>query len=144
MDSKLVSKDAYIHSGIVSKMNGSSLIISLDDNVHCESCRAKGTCGISDSGSKEVEVPHTNDSFTLNEHVNVVLKKGLGLKAVFWAYIFPFLLMIATLIISSEFLIEWKAGLLSLLILIPYYLLLYVLRNAFKKTFKISIVKFSQ
>lgn len=144
MDSKLVSKDAYIHSGIVSKMNGSSLIISLDDNVHCESCRAKGTCGISDSGSKEVEVPHTNDSFTLNEHVNVVLKKGLGLKAVFWAYIFPFLLMIATLIISSAFLIEWMAGLLSLLILIPYYLLLYVLRNAFKKTFKISIVKFSQ
>ena len=144
MDSKLVSKDAYIHSGIVSKLNGSSLIISLDDNVHCESCRAKGTCGISDSGSKEVEVPHTNDSFTLNEHVNVVLKKGLGLKAVFWAYIFPFLLMIATLIISSAFLIEWMAGLLSLLILIPYYLLLYVLRNAFKKTFKISIVKFSQ
>lgn len=139
-----MSKDAYIHSGIVSKMNGSSLIISLDDNVHCESCRAKGTCGISDSGSKEVEVPHTNDSFTLNEHVNVVLKKGLGLKAVFWAYIFPFLLMIATLIISSAFLIEWMAGLLSLLILIPYYLLLYVLRNAFKKTFKISIVKFSQ
>ena len=141
MDSKLANEEAYIHSGIVSKKSGSSLIVSLDENVHCESCRAKGTCGISDSGSKEVVISNPTDSFALNEHVNVILKKGLGLKAVFWAYIFPFLLVVLTLIIASAFLVEWMAGVLSLLILIPYYLLLYMLRNDFKKTFKISIVK---
>ncbi|MBD0851712.1 SoxR reducing system RseC family protein [Maribacter arenosus] len=141
MDSKLASEEAYIHSGVVSKKSGSSLIVSLDENVHCESCRAKGTCGISDSGSKEVVISNPTDSFALNEHVNVILKKGLGLKAVFWAYIFPFLLVVLTLIIASAFLVEWMAGVLSLLILIPYYLLLYMLRNDFKKTFKISIVK---
>jgi sigma-E factor negative regulatory protein RseC len=141
MDSKLASEEAYIHSGVVSKKSGSSLIVSLDENVHCESCRAKGTCGISDSGSKEVVISNPTDSFDLNEHVNVILKKGLGLKAVFWAYIFPFLLVVLTLIIASAFLVEWMAGVLSLLILIPYYLLLYMLRNDFKKTFKISIVK---
>lgn len=141
MDSKLANQEAYIHSGIVSKRSGSSLIVSLDENVHCESCRAKGTCGISDSGSKEVVISHPTDSFALNEHVNVILKKDLGLKAVFWAYIFPFLLVGLTLIIASAFLVEWMAGLLSLFILVPYYLLLYVMRNDFKKTFKISVVK---
>jgi len=133
--------DVYMHSGVISKMSGKGLIVSLDENVHCESCRAKGTCGISDSASKEVEISFPGDSFTLNEHVNVVLKKGLGLKAVFWAYIFPFLLMITTLLITTPFLIEWMAGLLSILILVPYYAILYTLRNVFKKTFKISILK---
>ncbi|MDE3742819.1 SoxR reducing system RseC family protein [Maribacter polysaccharolyticus] len=141
MDSGISNKDAYIHSGVISKKSNGSLIVSLDENVHCESCRAKSTCGISESGSKEVEIPNSGQSFTLNEPVNVVLKKGLGLKAVVWAYIFPFLLMVGTLIGSSLFLEEWMAGIVSLLILIPYYLLLYILRNTFKKTFKISVVK---
>ena len=141
MDSKLTGEEAYIHSGVVSKKNGNSLIVSLDENVHCESCRAKGSCGVSDSGSKEVEISYPDESFAMNEQVNVVLKKGLGLKAVFWAYLFPFLLMVLTLFTASAFLVEWMAGLLSLVVLIPYYLLLYALRNVFKKTFKISIVK---
>ncbi|MBD1262375.1 SoxR reducing system RseC family protein [Maribacter polysiphoniae] len=141
MESRLSEKDAYVHSGVISKKDNGSLIISLDENVHCESCRAKSTCGISESGSKEVEISSTDESFALNEQVNVILKKGLGLKAVFWAYIFPFLLMVLTLMVSSLFLKEWMAGILSLLILVPYYLLLYVLRNVFKKTFKISVVK---
>jgi sigma-E factor negative regulatory protein RseC len=141
MGSKLSNTDVYIHSGIISKISGKGLIVSLDENVHCESCRAKGTCGISDSASKEVEISFPGDSFKLNEHVNVVLKKGLGLKAVFWAYIFPFLLMLTTLLIATPFLIEWVAGLLSLLILVPYYTMLYVMQNVFKKTFKISILK---
>ncbi len=141
MSTKLSNTDVYIHSGVISKMSGSAFIVSLDENVHCESCRAKGTCGISDSASKEVEIPNSGNSFKLNEHVNVVLKKGLGLKAVFWAYIFPFLLMLTTLLIATPFLIEWVAGILSLLILVPYYTMLYVMRNVFKKTFKISIIK---
>lgn len=141
MESRLSEKDAYVHSGVISKKDNGSLIVSLDENVHCESCRAKSTCGISESGSKEVEISNTDESFALNEQVNVILKKGLGLKAVFWAYIFPFLLMVLTLMVSSLFLKEWMAGILSLLILVPYYLLLYVLRNVFKKTFKISVVK---
>ena len=141
MESRLSEKDAYVHSCVISKKDNGSLIVSLDENVHCESCRAKSTCGISESGSKEVEISSTDESFALNEQVNVILKKGLGLKAVFWAYIFPFLLMVLTLMVSSLFLKEWMAGILSLLILVPYYLLLYVLRNVFKKTFKISVVK---
>ncbi|WP_179954985.1 SoxR reducing system RseC family protein [Maribacter luteus] len=141
MESNLSSKDVYTHSGVVSKKNNGSLVVSLDENVHCESCRAKSTCGISESGSKEVEISTPNETFNINEHVNVVLRKGLGLKAVFWAYIFPFLLMVFTLGVSSLFLKEWMAGVLSLLILIPYYLALYALRNVFKKTFKISVVK---
>jgi len=79
----------------------------------------------------------------MNERVDVILKKTLGLKAVFWAYVFPFILMFFTLIIASNFLKEWLAGLLSLFVLIPYYLILNFLKASLKDAFKVSVLKTS-
>lgn len=132
--------DAFIHSGVISKLNRDSVIVSLDDNPNCDSCRAKSICGISDSPNKEVAIFQAVGSFKPNQKVEVVLKKTLGHKAVFWAYIFPFLLMVFTLLTASMFLAEWMAGLLSVLILVPYYLLIYALSDYFKKTFRISLL----
>ena len=140
MEFKPEETNVFIHSGVVSQINNRSIIVSLDKNVHCESCSAKGVCGVSDSASKEVEVIEPERSFKLNEPVEVILKKNLGHKAVFWAYIFPFIIMLLTLLTSSFFFAEWIAGLLSLLILVPYYSIVYVLKDYFKETFKISIV----
>ena len=141
MDFKPKETNIFIHSGVVSQINSRSIIVSLDKNVHCESCSAKGVCGVSDSASKEVEITDPERSFKLNEPVEVVLKKNLGHKAVFWAYIFPFILMLLTLLTTSFLFAEWVAGLLSLLILIPYYATVYMLKNYFKRTFKISIIR---
>ncbi|WP_181899456.1 SoxR reducing system RseC family protein [Flagellimonas nanhaiensis] len=139
MTSMPADSNTFIHSGIVSKINGSSIIVALDQNIHCESCRAKALCGVSDSASKEIEVTDPSNSFKVNEAVEVTLRKSLGHKAVFWAYVFPFIIMIATLLIASSIFEEWFAGLLSLFILIPYYVLIHLLNNHFKKTFKVSI-----
>lgn len=141
MSSPASDKDTFIHSGIISKITGDSIIVSLEQNIHCESCRAKASCGISESNTKDIEIQNTTDSFKVNETVTVILEKALGLKAVFWAYVFPFILMFTTLIITSVFLKEWLAGIVSLFILIPYYLTLYLLKNVFKTAFKISIIK---
>jgi len=155
MSSHLSNKNTFVHSGVISKIAGGSIIVSLEQNIHCDSCRAKAACGISESNTKEVEIMNSIDSFKINEHVNVVLKRTLGFKAVFWAYVFPFILVFSSLIITSGFLKEWLAGILSLLILVPYYLagilsllilvpyyfMLYSLRNTLKSAFKMSILK---
>ncbi|MBT8178035.1 MAG: SoxR reducing system RseC family protein [Flavobacteriaceae bacterium] len=141
MDFKPKETNAFIHSGVVSEIHGRSIIVSLDKDVHCESCSAKGACGVSDSTTKEVEIIDSQESFALNEPVKVILKKDLGQKAVFWAYIFPFLLMLLTLVTASLFFAEWIAGLLALLILIPYYTAVYAFKNYFRKTFRISILR---
>ncbi|OYX27808.1 MAG: hypothetical protein B7Z06_03320 [Flavobacteriales bacterium 32-35-8] len=141
MLSELTNKNTFAHYGIISKIVGDSITVNLEQNIHCESCHAKGTCGISDSKTKEIEVTNPNDIFTTNERVCVVLKKVLGFKAILWAYLIPFILMFATLIISSNFLKEWVAGILSLTVLLPYYLILYFFKNTFKSIFKISIIK---
>jgi sigma-E factor negative regulatory protein RseC len=143
MISQLKNKDTFVHSGFVSKISGKTITVNLEQNIHCDSCRAKSACGISESNTKKVEVVNTVDSFKINEEVNVILKKALGLKAVFWAYIFPFILMFFTLILASSFLGELWAGLLSLFVLIPYYLVLYFLKSTLKSAFQISILKHS-
>ena len=129
------------HKGIISKISEGVLTISLKGTINCEGCKAKAACGVSDSKDKEIDVFETNQAFNLNEHVQIVLEKGLGLKAVLFAYVLPFILLIFTLFIASNFLKEWVAGLLSLSILIPYYLLLYFTKDSFQKAFKISIYK---
>ena len=139
------------HSGVISKITQSAITVSLEGNVNCESCNAKAACGISESNSKDIEITSpperqagTFQSFSINERVDVVMQTELGLKAVFWAYVFPFILMIVVLIVSSNLFKEWVAGLLSLIVLIPYYFLLFVLKNSFRKSFKISILKNNQ
>ncbi|WP_298365890.1 SoxR reducing system RseC family protein [uncultured Lutibacter sp.] len=131
------------HEGIVSKISKNAITISLKGNVNCEGCKAQSACGVSDSNDKEIEVFNSTQSFKINEPVDVLLKRELGLKAVFWAYVFPFILMFLVLIITSLFLKEWIAGLISLAILVPYYFMLFVLKEKFQKAFQISILKFN-
>lgn len=129
------------HDGVISTISERKLTVSLKGNINCEGCKAKAACGVSDTNDKQIEVFETNHNFKLNEPVQLVLEKGLGLKAVFFAYILPFILLIFTLFITSNFLKEWIAGLISLAMLIPYYLLLYFTKDSFQKAFKISILK---
>lgn len=138
---KISNQNLVKHEGVISKISENGIIVSLRGNVSCDGCKAQSACGVSESDDKEIEIENTNETFNLNETVSVVLEKQLGLKAVFWAYLFPFILIMVTLIITSTFFKEWIAGLISLLILVPYYFMLHVLNNLFKKAFKVSILK---
>lgn len=140
-NSKVLNKKFVKHTGVISKISKSAVTVSLEGNINCEACNAKGACGVSESNSKEIEIVNNDRSFQLNEGVEVIMQKELGLKAVFWAYIFPFILMFVVLIIASNFLKEWIAGLASLFILIPYYTMLHFFNDSFKKAFTVSILK---
>ncbi len=139
-----VDKHFVKHFGRISKITKKTVTVSLEGHVNCTSCKAKSACGASESNSKKIEVFIDNNSYILNEPVDVLLQKQLGLKAVFWAYVFPFLLMFLVLISASIFFEEWLAGLLALFILIPYYLGLYTFNNSLQKVFKVSLLKHNQ
>lgn len=142
LNNSITASNAFIkHAGIVTKLSKDSVIVTLTGNVNCTSCHAKSACGVSDSDSKIVEVFDNQNSFNLNENVAVIMKKDLGLKAVFMAYVFPFILLFLTLIISLNFFKEWQAGLLSLFILVPYYAILYYSKKILKNEFKITLLK---
>lgn len=140
---KTFGEGLVMHQGIVSKISNNTITVSLNGNLHCEACNARSACGVSDTGSKEIEINDPGQSMKLNENVEVFLKKDLGLKAVFWAYVFPFLLLLVVLLLASEAYEEWVAGLLAIGVLIPYYLTLYALRKSIGNRFKVSVSKIS-
>lgn len=135
--------DRIKHEGVVSRIADNGIVVSLKGNINCEGCKAKAACGVSESNDKEIEIFDVDHNYQLNETVNVVLEKQVAFKAVFWAYLFPFILVILTLIIASFFISELIAGLLSIAVLVPYYSMLHFLNDSFKKTFKVSILKFN-
>ena len=68
--------------------------------------------------------------------------RRLGFKAVALGYFYPFLLLMAVLIMLILIGVsELKAGSLALLSILPYYLLLFLFRKRIESTFTFSIKK---
>ena len=64
------------------------------------------------------------------------------MKALFYGYLLPFVLMLTSLILFYETTgNEAVAGLVALSILIPYYIVLYFFRNTLKRAFKFELEK---
>ncbi|MBX2842978.1 MAG: SoxR reducing system RseC family protein [Flammeovirgaceae bacterium] len=124
------------HRGIVKNISNGKMEISLVDMEGCSACSLKSACGTNSPMDKKVEVPYLQSSFKTGQEVKVLLRTSQGFLALFWGYIFPFLLIVTTLIFADKiFSNEGLAGLFSLLVLGPYYLLLYFLRKQMKSTF---------
>jgi len=134
-------KNIIKHNGIVTKVSAHSIFVRLIDNTNCAGCNAKASCGVSKDTTKDIEVLDRINTYALHEVVSLTMKNELGLKAVFLAYVLPFMILFLSLIISLQLLKEWQAGLLSIFMLFPYFLIIYLLKNTLATTFSISINK---
>lgn len=132
------SNKLFKTTGVVESICGEQATVRLQSNANCDGCKAQSACGV-DGGDKMVYVK-LDESIDLNTVITVGIDKKKGLVAVIYAYVLPFLLVLITLIVGSFFLSESVAGLLSLAILIPYYILLYFLRAAFTEKFRVSLL----
>lgn len=128
------------HKGIIKKLSEKSIIVGIINESACASCHAKGVCSASDMKDKEIEINHFNGEFHIGQSVEVIGKTSQGFKALFYGYVFPFILVLTTLIITTSLqLNEGLSGLASLSILIPYYLILYLTRNKIRNSFEFKI-----
>ena len=130
------------HEGIVIHIDPERIEIMFVSASACASCHAEGVCSVSDIKEKEVYVPNFGEDYTIGEHVMLELQQALGFKAVYYAYVQPFLLVLIGLIVytSLEF-SELLSGLLSLSVLFPYYFLLYTQREKLEKKYSFKIRK---
>jgi sigma-E factor negative regulatory protein RseC len=132
---------SYIeHKGIVVAIDDGVLQVEIGNQSACASCHAKGVCSVGDSKDKLIEVDADVRSYKLGEEVNVILERKLGFVALLWGYLMPFILLIVAMIVSAMLTSnELIIGTVSLGILVPYYSLLYLLRNKLKETFSFKI-----
>lgn len=129
------------HKGVISEIKDGSILVELTVMSACASCHAKSMCSF-DSEQKTIEIYNTFGNWKIGETVKVVMRESLGKKALFLGYLFPFVVLILSLIIFSIAGIkEGIAGLLSIGMLVPYYLVLYLLKDRMKREFNFNIEK---
>lgn len=137
-----MSKNSTVeHNGVVSEISDNSIFVDLSVKSACAACHAKSVCG-ADTDQKTIEVKTDKRLFSIGDKVKVIMRESLGMKALFLGYILPFLVVVTTLLILIELgFSEGFSGLISVLVLIPYYIGLYFFRNRIKREFNFDIEK---
>lgn len=134
------STDYLEHLGLVTDSSNSRVKISLVGSG-CSACH-KSLCMLGDSKAKEVDIPVQENSFRAGDEVIVRINPASGYQAVVLLYFIPFVLMVLALIIMLRAgYNEGISGLTSLVILGPYFGLLYTFRRKISTQCKMEVVK---
>ena len=135
------SKETISHEGVVTKITDDELEIKILAQSACAACHAKSACGMGEQAEKILTVPRPKDKdFTLNQKVNVKMAIGQGNKAAILAYLIPVILLLAVLFVCLGLgMREGWAALVSIVALIPYYIVLYLRRDKLKNQFEYTI-----
>jgi sigma-E factor negative regulatory protein RseC len=96
---------------------------------------------MSDMHEKLIEARRPEDKeLKAGDKVLLEMESSLGPRAVLLGYFYPFLLVLASLIITTSIgMDQGISAIISVGLLIPYYTLLYLFRNKMKKRFVFKI-----
>jgi len=128
------------HVGLVTDMQPGRVKIALVGSG-CSACH-NSLCMLGDSKAKEVEVLTKESLFQSGDEVVVKINPASGYRAVLLLYVSPFLLMLLTLVFMMRLgYPEGLTGIASLLVLVPYFGILYLLRKKLGSHCHIEVVK---
>ena len=129
------------HRGYVYRINQDEVDVMISVSSACASCHAKGACTSADNSERHIIVKNDKRNYQIGEEVKITGTQSMGMSAVFFAYVLPFLFVFVALLLMTETstLNELRAGLYALLILPPYYLILYGFRNKLEKKYTFTL-----
>ena len=130
------------HNGIIEKIDGDTAYVRITQQSACSGCHAQSMCAASESKVKIIEVPDNSGKFTVNENVLLCGRSSLGLHDVLLAFILPLLIVVASIVTGTS--MQWEettSGLTGLLLLVPYYCILYFFRDKLKRRFIFTLKK---
>ena len=135
--------DIIKHRGIVEKIEGSHVVVRIVQTSACSACSAKGLCNASESKEKQIDVYEVNPSYRIGEEVVLCGSTSMGMQAVLIAFGIPVLLLLAALFVTMR-VTDGDAllsSIVALLAVIPYYLVIYLMKDKMNKTFSFVIEK---
>ena len=135
--------DIIKHRGIVEKIDGSHVVVRIVQTSACSACSAKGLCNASESKEKQIDVYEVNPAYRIGEEVVLCGSTSMGMKAVFLAFGIPVLLLLAALFVTMRITDgnALLAAIVALLAVVPYYVVLYLMKDKMNKTFSFVIEK---
>ena len=132
-------KEPIKHDGIVEEVGSNSVVVRISSGSACSGCHAENLCNISGKEDKLISIEGKYD-VARGDVITVLMQQSMGIKAVLLGYVLPlFILVISLIILLSASLSELAAGLVSISILIPYFILLYLNRNRIGRIFLFTL-----
>lgn len=130
-------KEEIRHTGRIVGIDPMVTRVEIIRSSACSACHAKELCGFSEEEKKIVEVPTDGfDPHQIGDEVELCLKRTMGLKAVWIAYVVPLaVLMVAILALSALDAGELVTGLGAIACVALYYFVVWCLRSRLENEF---------
>ena len=149
------------HDGIIIALNedGTALVRIVQTSA-CAACKAKAMCASAESAEKEMTVVLLSDNgrpmgygvldadkplleYKVGDTVEVMVQQKMGWKAVVLAYLLPFFVMLAVMLIGNAIwaVREEILGTVALCAMALYYLVLGMFKDKLQKEFSFTARK---
>ena len=133
------SYEAVQHDGTVKKVDVNSVLVSIVSVHACSGCHAEGHCGLSGTEERTIDVKGRYN-VSPGDNVTILMKPATGYKAVALGYLGPLVIIITGLVVLAAMSVdELSAGLISVSLLIPYFLILYLFRKSINRNFSFTL-----
>ena len=130
------------HSGIVESIREGCVQVRILQTSACAACKVAGHCHASESKEKIVDVLNVGDTSRLKVGDSGVVSasRDVANRALLLGFGLPFLILVSVLFIMLQLVSdEGLAALAALSALLPYYGLLYLLRDKIQQKMAFSI-----
>jgi len=136
-------KNLVSHTGKVVSVSDTHVFVKIERGSACSGCKNKGACQMGENQEQIIPIKTADTSnYFANEDVHIFMRTSLGMRAVVYAYLLPFVFLlvaflVARLFTSSE-IIQVLCAFVSVIV---YYVILYKMRNGLEKTFQFYVEK---
>ena len=129
------------HAGVVDGVEGECVRVRILQSSACSACKVAAHCNASETKEKIIDVMDADAShYQKGDQVMVVADTAVGFRASLYGYLLPLILMVVTLVgVLAATHSEGLAALSALGILIPYYVLLFLMRNKLRNRLSFTL-----
>lgn len=129
------------HAGVVDGVEGECVRVRILQSSACSACKVAAHCNASETKEKIIDVMDADAShYQKGDQVMVVADTAVGFRASLYGYLLPLILMVVTLVgvLAATHSDGW-AALSALGILMPYYVLLFLMRNKLRNRLSFTL-----
>lgn len=129
------------HAGVVDGVEGECVRVRILQSSACSACKVAAHCNASETKEKIIDVMDADAShYQKGDQVMVVADTAVGFRAGLYGYLLPLILMVVTLVgVLAATHSEGLAALSALGILMPYYVLLFLMRNKLRNRLSFTL-----
>ena len=131
------------HRGIVERIVGDIVYVSVEQQSACAACHAKGIC--TEQGSKrtiEVRSDHASQYNVGDRVIVALLNNAMGFSSIIWGYMLPLMVLIVGLLLCKAIgLGDGPSAVISIVAVAIYYGAMYIFRNKIEKKIQFTIIK---